>query len=94
MLEQLVPEGLHPVGRAHTGAVCEELQPVGRTRVGPVYGGLSPVGGSPCWSRGRSVSSPPPEEEGAAETVCDELTATLVPRPPVLLEGRRERTWE
>jgi len=27
------------------------------------------------------------EEEGAAETTCDELTATSIPRPPVLLGG-------
>jgi len=33
-----VPEGLHPVGRTHAGAVC---------------GRLSPVGGTPGWSRGR-----------------------------------------
>ena len=30
-----------------------------------------------------------PEEEGAAETRCDELTTTPIPRPPVLLGGRR-----
>ena len=53
MLEQSVPEGLHPVERIHTGAVCEELQPVGRTHVGEVREGLSPVGGTPRWSRGR-----------------------------------------
>jgi len=37
------------------------------------------------------VRSPPPEEEGAAETTCDELTVTPIARPPVLLGGRRER---
>jgi len=37
------------------------------------------------------VRSPPPEEEGAAETTCDELTVTPIPRPPVPLGGRRER---
>jgi len=36
------------------------------------------------------VRSPPPEEEGAAHTACDELTATPIPRPPALLGGRRE----
>ncbi|GAB0176110.1 zinc finger and BTB domain-containing protein 5 [Grus japonensis] len=35
-----------------------------------------------------------PEEEGAAETTCDELTPTPIPRPPVPLWGRRERNWE
>jgi len=53
MLEQPVPEGLHPVGRTHAGAVCEELQPVGRTHVGEVRGELSPMRGTSPWSRGR-----------------------------------------
>jgi len=44
--------------------------------------------------QGQSVRSPPPEEEGAAETMCDELTATPIPRCPVPLGGRRERNWE
>ncbi|KAK4831704.1 hypothetical protein QYF61_018756, partial [Mycteria americana] len=89
MLEQSVPEGLHPLERTHAGAVREELQPVGRTHIGEVHGGLSPVGGTPRWSRGR-VRSPPPEEEGAAETACDELTAAPIPRPPAPLAGRRK----
>ena len=33
------------------------------------------------------MRSPPPEEEGAAETMCDELTTTPIPHPPVLLWG-------
>jgi len=37
------------------------------------------------------VRSPPSEEEGAAETTCDELTATPIPRPPALLGLWRER---
>jgi len=36
------------------------------------------------------MRSPPPEEEGAAETVCDELTTSPIPRPPVLLGGVEE----
>ena len=28
-----------------------------------------------------------------AETACDELTPTPIPRPPVLLGGRRERKY-
>ena len=28
MQEWSVPEGLHPVGRTHTGAACEGLSPV------------------------------------------------------------------
>jgi len=35
------------------------------------------------------VRSPPPEEEGVAETMCGELTAIPIPCPPVLLRGRR-----
>ena len=35
----------------------------------------------------KSVRSPPPEEEGAADTTCDELTQTLIPRPPAPLGG-------
>jgi len=39
--------------------------------------------------QGKSLRSHPPEEEGAAETMCDELTATPFPRPPVPLGQRR-----
>jgi len=45
MLEQSIPEGLHPVGRTHAGA------------------------GEEC------------EEEGLAETTCDELIATPFLKP-------------
>ena len=31
------------------------------------------------------MRSPPPEEGGAAETTCDELTTTPIPRPPAPL---------
>jgi len=72
MLEQPVPEGLHSVGRTHIGEVCGEL---------------SPVRGIFLLEQGKSVRSPPPEEEGAAETTCDELTITLIPHPPVLPGG-------
>jgi len=41
--------------------------------------------------QGKSVRSPPHEEEGAAETTCDELTITPIPRPPAPLGGRRRR---
>jgi len=39
--------------------------------------------------QGHGVRSPPPEEEGVAETTCDELTAIPIPHPPVLLGGTR-----
>jgi len=41
--------------------------------------------------QGKSVRSPPLEEEGAAETMCDELTVTPIPHPPAPLGGRRQR---
>jgi len=31
----------------------------------------------------------PPEEKRAAETICDELTTTPIPQPPVLPRERR-----
>jgi len=37
------------------------------------------------------VRSLPSEEEGAAETVCDELTVTPIHCPSAPLGGRRER---
>jgi len=39
--------------------------------------------------QGKSVRSPPPEEEGVAETTCDELTANPTPGPPAPLTGGR-----
>ena len=40
----------------------------------------------------KSMRSRPPEEEGAAETTCDELTTTPIPNPPAPLGvGRRQR---
>lgn len=64
------------------GAAREELQPMGRSRVGEVHGGLSPVGGPLGWSTGRS---PPPEEEGATETICEELSTNPIPCLPAQL---------
>ena len=64
MLEQSVPEGLHPVEghMTHAGAVHEELQPMGRTHFGEVCGGLSPMGRSPQAGAGEEC-----EEEGVTE---------------------------
>ena len=94
VLEQSVPEGLQPTEGTHIGAVHEELQPMGSIHVGEVHGGLSPMGETPRWSRGR-VRSPAPEEDEAAETMCDELTPTPIPCPPVPLGGggRENREW-
>jgi len=38
----------------------------------------------------KNVRSPPPEEEGVAETMCDELTATPIPHPPAPFTGEKE----
>jgi len=46
-------------------------------------------GRDPALKQGKSVRSHPPEEEGAAETTCDELFTTPIPCLPVLLRGRR-----
>ena len=37
--------------------------------------------------QGNNERSPPPEDKEAAETPCDELTVTPIPRPPVPLGG-------
>ena len=92
-LQHSVSEGLHPVGRTHAGAVREELQPVGRTHIGEVCGGLFPVGGTPCWSRGREWGVLLLRRK-ELQRQCDELTATLIPRPRVLLwEEEVENLW-
>jgi len=74
------------MGRTHAGAVREELQPVGRTHIGEGCGELRDL----TLERGKSVRSPPPEEEGVAETTCDELTITPIPHPPVPLREGEE----
>jgi len=90
------------VGRTHAGAVREKLQPVGRTHVGDVYGELSPVRGTFTLEQRQRVRSPPPEEEGAAETKCGELTPFPIPlrhsggrgrETGVKLSPRRREGW-
>jgi len=46
------------------------------------------------WEGPRAGAGEEGEEEGAAETTCDELTTIPIPRPPVPLGGRRQRKWE
>ena len=77
------------MGRTHAEAVHEELQPVGRTHVGEACGELSPVRGIFTLEQGKSVRSLPPEGQGAAETMCNELTTTPIRRPSVPIGGRR-----
>jgi len=77
------------MGWTHAGAVCEELQPVGRTHIEEVCGELSPVRRTFTLEQGQSVRSPPPEEEGAAETAHHELTITPIHCPSEPLGGKR-----
>jgi len=91
MLEQPVPEGLHPVEGTHAGAVREELHPVRRTHIGEVCGELSPMRGTFMLDQGKSVRSLPPEGQTAAETTCDELTATPISPPCAALWEEGEK---
>jgi len=43
---------------------------------------------------GEECEESSPEEEGAAETTCDELTTTPIPSGPVPLWGRKQRIWD
>ena len=74
-------EGLQPAAGTHAGAVWEELQPVGRTHVGETLWRTVSRDREPTPEQGKSVSSPPPEEEGAAETRGGELTTTPISCP-------------
>jgi len=42
----------------------------------------------------QSVRSPPPEGQGAAETLCDELTVTSIPHLPAPLGGEEVKKQE
>ena len=44
--------------------------------------------------QGKSVRSPPPEEEGVAETTCDELTVTPFPYSPCAAGEEEEEKRE
>jgi len=60
---------------------------VGRTHIGEFHGELSPMEGTPRLEQGKSVRSPPPEEEGVAETTCDELITVPIPCSLLCLVG-------
>jgi len=75
MLEQTVPEGPHLVGRTLPANLVKNCLP---------WAGPHAGAGAEC-----EESSP--EEEGVAETTCDELTTTHIPHPPAPLGGRRDR---
>lgn len=89
MLEQSVPEGLHPTEGTHSGVACEELQPVGKTYDGEIHGGPSLVERHLTPKQGRSVWSPP-SQEGVTET-CYELTTTPICCPLAWMVRRRQR---
>ena len=80
MLEQVCWQGLW----SHAGAVCSwRTAPLGKDpRWGSLWRAVSREGDLTL-EQGQSVRNLPPEEEGAAETTCDELTA--VPPFPIPL---------
>lgn len=43
----------------------------------------------PTLHQGKGLRSPPPEEEGAVEMTCDEVTMDPIPHLPALMTGRR-----
>ena len=75
--------------RAHTGTgSCQQLRRGAHAGAGLLAGPVAP------WEGPHTGAEEEREEEGAAETTCDELTATPTPCPPVLLGGRRWRSQE
>ena len=87
MLEQSVPERLHPMERTHAEAVHEAGKD---SHWRSLWRTVSP-GKDPTLEQAMSVRSPSPENEGTAQTMCDELTEGPFPYPPALLRGRRQR---
>lgn len=74
-------KGLYPVERTHTGAVYKGLQPVEGTHIEQVMEDCLP------WVGPHVGSGEECEEEGAAETMCDEMTSPI----PITLHHSRER---
>lgn len=80
--EQVVPEGLPPMGWTHAGASHEEWQPVRRAHVGGIHGQLLPMGGTSHWSRGTVWVG------RCDRKMCAELYPAPIPHPPVFCCGR------
>jgi len=74
-----------PHQRRFSGRACD---PVGDTRWSSLFFKDCTPWEGPTLEQGQSVKSPP-EEEGAAETACDELTVSPIPCPPAPLGGRK-----
>ena len=68
-------------GKAHAGAVYGGLQCVEKDLSWRNSWRADPHERDPMLEQGKSVRSPPPEEEGEVETMWDELTATPIPAP-------------
>ena len=73
--------GLQHMGVTHT--------PVGVTHVGADLWRTVSCGRDSTLEQVKTVRSHPLEEEGAAGTMCHEVTTTPIPHPPALLERRR-----
>ena len=67
----------------HAGAVHEELQPVAGLILEQFMEDRL------LWVRPHTGAGQESEEEGASETMCDELTTTPIPCSPVPCRGRR-----
>lgn len=72
MLKQSFPEGLYPREETHAGLDHEELQPMGRTQQERCSWRTVCHGMDLTVEQRKSMKSPLSEEEGVAETRCDE----------------------
>jgi len=96
-----MPEGsCDPVGsptlEQAPARTCGPMERGAHARAGLLAGLVTPWGTVShqrdlMLEQGKSVRSPPPEGQGAAETMCDELTTTPIPHPLVPLGVRRQR---
>lgn len=84
MLEQVCCQNLGP----HGGPTLQKfMKDVERTQGGEGHEGFLPWVGPQV--SGEECGDPPTEEEGAAQTTCDEPTKIPIPHPSALL-----RNWK
>ena len=88
-LEQPVPEGLHPMGRDQLWGSPWRAAARGKDSHRRSLWRAVSLERNLTLEQGQSLRSPPPEEEGAAKTTCDELTTAPVPCPPEPLGGEK-----